>query len=221
VDTVTAIAPFVIAGSILPTWTIIVIALLGTARPIANATAFILGNAVFRMVLGLAVLYVVPLPDSESFRLDSGAWDARVVIGMGLLLVGLAAWLWTRPPQEEGSSWVERAESIRPRTAFIAGAAVTASPGVQYAYLLGGIAVIIETTSGGIGEFVALALFVLSLQWMLALPIAIYVVYPAQSARILQRMKGWLARYGQRLIAGILGVAGAYVLVTGVRQLLG
>jgi threonine/homoserine/homoserine lactone efflux protein len=220
-DTLTAIAPFVVAGSILPTWTILVIALLGTGRPVVNSTAFILGNAAFRMLLGLAVLFVVPLPDSESFRLDSGVWDARIVIALGLALLALAAWLWTRRPEQEGKTWVEKAENIRPRTAFLAGAAVTASPGVQYAYLLGGIAVILETTSGGLGEVVALAVFVLALQWMLALPIAIYLMFPQRSARILQRMKVWLGAYGQRLIAAVLGVAGAYVTVSGIMQLLG
>jgi threonine/homoserine/homoserine lactone efflux protein len=220
-DTLTAIAPFVVAGSILPTWTILVIALLGTARPVVNSTAFILGNAAFRMLLGLAVLFVVPLPDSESFRLDSGVWDARIVILLGLALMALAAWLWTRRPEQEGKNWVEKAENIRPRTAFLAGAAVTASPGVQYAYLLGGIAVVLETSSSGLGEVVALTIFVLALQWMLALPIAIYLLFPQQSARILRRMKVWLGAYGQRLVAAVLGVAGAYVTISGIMQLLG
>ncbi len=219
--TLTGIAPFVIAGSILPTWTILVIALLGTARPVANAFFFILGNATFRTVLGLAVLFVLPLPDSESFRLDSGAWDARLVIAIGLGLVLLAAWLWTRRATQEGPSWVERAENIRPRTAFLTGAVVTASPGVQYAYLLGGLAVILETTSSRVGEVVALVLFALALQWMLALPIVIYLLFPAQSARVLERMKAWLGAYGQRLVAGVLGAAGAYVTYTGIVQLLG
>lgn len=220
-DTATALAPFVIAGSILPTWTIIVIALLGTARPIANSTAFVLGNAAFRALLGLAVLFVIPLPDSESFRLDSGAWDARVVIVFGVGLLALAAWLWTRPAAPEGGSWVERAEQIRPRTAFVAGALMTASPGVQYAYLLGGLAVVLETTGGLMERIVALGVFVLALQWMLLTPIVIYLVFRKGAERILARMKGWLKAYGQRLIAGVLGVAGAYVTVIGATQLLG
>jgi hypothetical protein len=221
VDTVIAIAPFVIAGSILPTWTIAVIALLGTARPVANASAFILGNAAFRTVLGLAVLFVVPLPDSESFRLDSGAWDARLVIATGIGLFALAAWIWTRPVSEESENWVDRAENIRPRTSFIAGALVTASPGVQYAYLLGGLAVVLETTGSASERVAALLLFVLALQWMLATPVVIYLLFREGSARILQRMKGWLRSYGQRLVAGILGIAGGYVTVLGVIQLLG
>ncbi|MBE0416890.1 MAG: GAP family protein [Coriobacteriia bacterium] len=219
-DTVISIAPFVIAGSILPTWTIVVIALLGTARPVANSTAFILGNAAFRALLGLAVLFVVPLPDSKSFRLDSGAWDARLVIAIGVGLFALAAWIWTRPTAEESGSWGDRAEHIRPRTSFIAGALMTASPGVQYAYLLGGLAVILETTTGVAARVTTLVLFVLALQWMLAMPIVIYLLFREGSTRILQRMKGWLRAYGQRLVAGVLGVAGTYVTAIGVMQLI-
>jgi len=221
VDTLAGIAPFVVAGSILPTWTILVIALLGTARPVANAAAFILGNAAVRTALGLMVLFVVPLPDSESFRLDSGTWDARAVIAIGIGLVLLAGWLWTRRPEQEGPTWVERAENISPRTAFVTGALVTASPGVQYAYLLGGLAVILETASSRAAEVIALALFAIALQWMLALPIAIYLLFPAQSARVLERMKVWLGAHGQRLVAGVLGLAGTYVTYSGIVQLLG
>ncbi|HET6498895.1 MAG TPA: GAP family protein [Coriobacteriia bacterium] len=219
-DTVTAIAPFVVAGSILPTWTIIVIALLGTAHPTANSAAFIFGNAAVRTLIGLAVLFVVPLPDSESFRLDSGAWDARLVVVIGVVLLGLAVWIWTRPTVEESGSWVDRAEQIRPRTAFIAGAAMTASPGVQYAYLLGGLAVILETTRGALAQVTELLVFVLALQWMLALPVVLYLLFREGSTRVLLQMKGWLRSYGQRLVAGILGVAAAYVIVSGIGQLL-
>ena len=220
-ETLLGLAPFAIAGSILPTWTIIVIALLGTARPVANSTGFILGNAAFRAALGMAVLFVVPLPDSESFRLDSGVWDPRAVIVIGASLLALAVWLWTRPAAAEGRSWVDRAEEIRPRTAFAAGALMTASPGVQYAYLLGGLAVILETTAGPAGSIAALAAFVVVLQWMLAAPIAIYLLFREGSERILRRLKAWLRAYGQRLVAGILGVAGGYVVFIGVQQLLG
>jgi threonine/homoserine/homoserine lactone efflux protein len=221
VDSVTAIAPFAIAGSILPTWTIAVIALLGTARPVANATAFILGNASVRTLIGLAILFVVPLPASESFRLDSGAWDARLVVVIGIVLLVFAVWIWTRSPAEESGSWIDRADQIRPLTAFIAGAAMTASPGVQYAYLLGGLAVVLETTNGALAQVTALLLFVLALQWMLALPVVIYLLFRRGSTRVLLRMKEWLRDHGRRLVAGILGVAGSYVIVSGMRQLLG
>lgn len=220
-DTLVGIMPFVVAGSILPTWTVVVIALLSTARPVANSAAFVLGNAVVRTVIGLAILFVVPLPDSENFRLDSGAWDARIVIAIGVGFVALAAWLWTRPAADDTKNWVDRAEQIRPRTALIAGAAVTASPGVQYAYLLGGLAVILETTADGTAQVAALLAFVVALQWMLAMPIAIYLLFRERSARVLQRIKVWLRAYGQRLVGGILGLAGTYVVVIGVMQLLG
>lgn len=220
-DSWVGLVPFAVAGSILPTWTIAVIALLGTERPVANSTAFILGNAATRMAVGLAVLFVIPLPDSESFRLDSGVWDARLVIAIGVGLLALAAWLWTRPAAAESESWVDRAERIRPRTAFFAGALVTASPGVQYAYLLGGLAAIIEVSRDPFVQVAALFVFVVVLQWMLATPIVIYAVFREQSTRILERMKVWLREHGQRLVGGILGAAAVYVIAVGIMQLLG
>lgn len=75
------------------------------------------------------------------------------------------------PRHTGGPSWVERAENIRPRTAFLTGALFTASPGVQ-------------------------------------------------SARVLERMKAWLGAHGQRVVAGVLGVAGTYLTYSGIAQLL-
>ncbi len=220
-ETLSAIAPFAIAGSILPTWTIVVIALLGTARPVANATGFILGNAVFRMLFGSAVLFVLPLPDSESFRLDSGVWDARLVVLIGVALLILAAWVWTRRTDDKAEGWVERAERITPKTSFAVGFASVAMPGVQYAYILGGLAAIMETIPEASGKLFALAVFVVLLQWMLALPIVVYVVYRQGAQRVLSRMKKWLKANGQKLVAGILGLAGTYLTVAGVFQWVG
>ncbi len=217
-ETLAAIAPFAIAGSILPTWTIVVIALLGTARPVANASAFIAGNAVFRIALGVTVLFVVPLPDSDSFRLDSGVLDARVVLSIGVGLLALAGWVWTRTNDSAEKTWVDRAERIGPGTAFIAGLVAVASPGVQYAYLLGGVAAILESGGGATGVL-ALVAFVVALQWMLALPIVIYLAFRERSEHVLSRMKGFLRRHGNRIVAAVLGVAGGYVAVLGITQL--
>ncbi len=119
-ETLTAVLPFALAGSILPTWTLVVIALLGTARPVANAMAF------------------------------------------GAALIALAAWVWRSSRDPDAGSWVERAEHIRPRTSFLAGLIAVASPGVQYAYLLGGIAAILES-GRGLSSAAALLGFVLGL----------------------------------------------------------
>lgn len=219
-DILTALLPFAIAGSILPTWTLVVIALLGTQRPVANASAFVAGNAAFRLLLGLMVLLVIPLPESESFRLDSGTYDARLVLAFGVALFALALWIWSRSGDPRAGEWVERAERIRPRTSFVAGAVAVASPGVQYAYLLGGIAAILETGSTAEGVF-ALVLFVVTLQWMLALPIAIYVLFRERASRILANLKGFLRKRGNQLVAGVLGLAGSYVIVLGFVQLRG
>lgn len=216
-----ALAPFAIAGSILPTWTIMVTTLLGTSRPVTNAAAFILGNVAYRTILGLIVLFAIPLPESDSFRLDSGAWDARFVIAFGLSLAGLAVFAATRRATSEQAGWLSRVERVRPRTAFLVGATVTASPGAQYAYFLGGAAVILDMAGGRASEAATLLLFVAALQWMLVLPILLYALFPHRAAIMLQRLRTFLSAHGQHIVAGLLGVAGIYLTVTGISQLIG
>ena len=221
-ETLIAVAPFAIAGSILPTWTIVVIGLLGTARPVANALAFVAGNAVFRLALGVVlVLFATALPDSANLRLDSGGFSPVVPLAVGIGLLGLGALVWRRPPAAEGRTLIDRAERVHPAIAFVAGLAAVAAPGVQYAYFLGGVAAIAETVAGTAARLAGLAVLVLALQWMLVLPVVVYLGLRTRADRLLETMKGWLKANGPRLGGGILFAVGLYLTVFGASELLG
>ncbi len=221
-EALVAVAPFVIAGSILPTWTVIVIGLLGTARPVTNALSFVAGNVVFRLALGaVLVFFAAALPDSASLRLDSGGFPPAVPLAFGLGFLGLGAVVWRRPPAAEGRTLIDRAERVRPAVAFVAGLAAVAAPGVQYAYFVGGVAALAETLASTTARLAALGAFVLALQWMLVLPVLIYLVFRSSADRTLEAMKRWLKANGPRLGGGILMAAGLYLTVFGVLELLG
>ena len=51
-QTIVKMLPFLLAGMVVPSWTKYVILLLATDRPKLNASAFVLGNATFRFLLG-------------------------------------------------------------------------------------------------------------------------------------------------------------------------
>ncbi len=221
-ETLVAVAPFAVAGSILPTWTAIVIGLLGTARPVTNALAFIAGNAVFRFALGaVLVLFASALPDSASLRLDSGDFPPAVPLAVGIGLLGLGVVVWRRPPAAEGRSLVDRVEQVRPGIAFLAGAGTVAAPGVQYAYFLGGVAALTETLASTAARLAGVAVLALALQTMLVLPVLIYLAFRTRADRILRSMKRWLKANGPRLGGGILVAAGLYLAVFGVSEFLG
>lgn len=221
-ETLVAVAPFLIAGSILPTWTAIVIGLLSTARPVTNALAFVAGNVVFRLGLGIVlVLFAAALPDSASLRLDSGGFPPAVPLAFGLSLFGLGVMVWRRPPAAEGRTLIDRAERVRPPLAFLAGLVSVASPGVQYAYFIGGMAALTETLASTTARLTALGVFVLALQWMLVLPVLIYLAFRRSADRTLEAMKRWLKANGPGLGGGILIAAGLYLAVFGASELLG
>ena len=221
-ETLIAVAPFAIAGSILPTWTVIVIGLLGTGRPVANALAFVAGNAVFRLAFGVVLLlFATALPDSASLRLDSGGFSPVVPLAVGLGLLGLGVVVWQRPPAAKGRTLIDRAERVHPAIAFVAGLAAVAAPGVQYAYFLGGVAALAETLAGTATRLAALGAFVLALQWMLVLPVLVYLAFRSRADRVLEVMKRWLKANGPRLGGGILVAAGLYLTVFGASELLG
>lgn len=221
-DSISAVVPFAIAGSILPTWTAIVIGLLGTERPLLNAGAFVFGNFMFRLGLGAAlILFSAALPDSGSLRLDSGNLHPFVPLGIGLALLGSGVLVWRRPPAPEGRTLIDRVERIHPGIALVTGVAMVASPGVQYAYFVGGIAAITESVSDTGTRLLMLAGFAAALQWMLIMPIAIYLVFRGTADRILSRTKTWLRANSQRLGGGVLIVVGAYLAVFALREIIG
>lgn len=205
-ETIAELLPFAFAGAILPTWTLMVIALLGTARPLANSLAFVTGNVSLRAALGLAVLFA--FPDLKPLSLPPLAPGLTVALfGIGAVLLAMLAWRqWTTPPRPEGEkpAWMQRFESISPLAVFAFSAVSVASPGVQWVYFLGGMAEINAPDLPVTSEIALLAAFVLLLQAMLVTPIVVYVAGGRRAAAQLERFKAFLVRRGQRLTAAVL-----------------
>lgn len=213
-ETLSGLLPFVAAGAFLPTWTRDVIILLGTGRPLLNASAYVAGNAAFRLGLGVAVLYGLDV-SALTETSGRGSWSSSPwVLGLGAAaLLGLASWLATRPPRatDELPKWLQAFERLNPAVSFLLGAAFVAAPGIQYVYFLGGMDAIAGSGVSDGAKLLLLLAFVLSLQVMLVVPIVLYAVAGDRARRPLDSFKRWLGRYGARVGGLILGVFGAYL----------
>jgi hypothetical protein len=204
-----AMLPFALAGSILPTWTLMVIALLGTSRPAANAWAFIAGNAAWRLGLGVVVLFLIPdvrPPELPMLRRDV---EITAYLLVALITGALAAveWFRKRRPDPGGpAKWMSRFESIRPLSAFATSALFCASPGVQWVYFLGGMTAIRAARLPASQQAALLLVFVLIVEAMLMTPALIYAVSPRTASRSLERFKGFLLRESHRITAVVLGL---------------
>lgn len=206
-STIAALAPFVLAGAFLPTWTSRVIIFLGTDRPLRVSLAYISGNASWRLLLGGAVLLSV---DVAQPRLPEGVHltpDVAAILAVTCGVLGLALLL-ARPHKETSARelprWVAVYRRIPAWIAFSLGFVSCASPGVQWAYFLGGMGVIVSSGFGFPLQLALTVVFVVLLESMLFLPIGVFLLRPEEASSRLAQVEYWLGRNGAAVTAVIL-----------------
>lgn len=207
--------PFALAGVVVATWTQQVIILLGSRRGVANGVSFVLGNATFRMVLGVTALL--------SLRLDALALPTAktpvigrpylVAVGVGLVFLG--AYLFRRPPREAGGlpRWLRAIDGIKPWMSFLAGFGTVAAPGIQYVYFLGGVGALAASGLAWPAKLLALGLFTAFLELMLLTPIILFVLAGNRAEAAVRSFKRWLGRNEFRVFGAVLGVLGVFALI--------
>ncbi len=210
--TLAEMMPFAVAGAFLPTWTLVVVVLLGTRRPRQNALAFILGNATFRATLGIAVLFGFEELAAEGIADPTIPRDPWLITASAALLLGLAVLAWSRPDQPSRSNprWMSTLERTRPAAAFGLGVLLVAAPGAQYVYFLAGMGILASSGLSTQPKLVLLALFVVSLQLMLTVPLFVHAAFPNRATRLLESLKRWVESKGRLVGTLILTLAGVY-----------
>lgn len=215
---VAQLVPYALSGAFLPTWTLYVIVLLGTSRPLRNALAFVAGNAAWRLALGAGALWFLgEIPGVPSAGAPPGRGAALAYLVGGAALAVLGAVQLRRPddPDRPQPAWMTRFEAVPPLLAFALGAGMCASPGIQWVYFLGGTNVIAQAGLGTGGEAALLVGFVGSLQLMLLAPVVVFAARRRQAGRALVTMKRWINGHANRITGIILLLVGVWLAVRG------
>ncbi len=215
-QTLVALAPFVAVGAFLPTWTLYVVILLGTKRPLANGFAFVAGNATFRYLLGVAALWAVTLP-----RFQLGGSSANrgqdalraALLGTLFLALALAQWRQRNASGAAATRVLALLERTPPWLSFVLGFAFCAAPGAQWLYQLGALGVVQDLGLSRGAELVWLAAIVLVLEVMLLAPLVVYVVARERADALLVRFRAWLERNSARAAAYLLVTLGSLLLI--------
>ncbi|MDP2401101.1 MAG: GAP family protein [Actinomycetota bacterium] len=216
------VLPFAISGAILPTWTVFVIALLLTTRPLPNALAFIAGNAAYRLALGLVVLFAlrslptIPGSAGEPSRAMAVGFLALAVV---LTTLGIAAWLRGDRPDAGGSAVLDRFTAFKPAASFALGAISVASPGIQYVYFLGGIGVLLASPLATGPRVAILLALIVAVQVMLLVPVVVYALSRNAADRTLETMRCWIEEHRNRIAGSVLLFAGIWVAIRGITAL--
>jgi len=221
VETMVMLAPFALAGMVVPSWTKYVIILLGSGRPTRNSLMFVFGNATFRLLLGVVALWIYDVPIVEQGTTDPPGPEAVWLILPGLLLWAFAVHLFRKPPASEEAvpKWLQALEAVKPWMAFWTGFAMVALPGIQYVYFLSGIAVLAASSLTVPQTAVALLVFIAILELMLLTPILIFVMSGERGRAAVAKMKAWLTKHEYQVGGAVLFVFGGFMILAGVMRL--
>ena len=214
-STLIALVPFVAVGAFLPTWTLYVVVLLGTKRPLANGLAFVAGNATFRLALAVAALSAVRLPRfdlAESGGSPQHQALRAALLGGLFLALALAQWRQRTSSGETARRVFAVLERTPPWLSFVLGVVFCAAPGVQWLYQLGALGVIQDLGLSLGAQLVWLAFIVFALELMLLAPLAVYVLARPRADVLLARFQGWLEGNSARAAAYLLMTIGALLM---------
>lgn len=203
-----ALSPFPVVPAIL---------LLFTARPRATAGSFLLG---WLLGVGTATGVAVLLADLVAAVETTPTWVswARLVLGVLLVAYGVRQWF-GRGGEAEPPGWMRTLQDATPRRALGLGLVLSlANPKILLLAVAGGLTVGAETV-GPVAEVLAVLAFTAVASLTVAAPLAAYVVGGSRVLEPLARMRDWLERNNDAVMAVVLVVLGALLAVKGVQGL--
>jgi hypothetical protein len=180
--------------------------------------AFVAGNATFRLIFGVAALWLFTVePVENTIENPPGSQDSLYLILPAILLVILGIWLFRKEPKrdEELPKWLKALEGVKPWMAFGAGFAMVALPGIQYVYFLGGIGVMHKSGMTAPQVLFVLVVFVGILQLMLLTPVVIFRLGGKRAEEWMERFKRWLGTNEFKVFAVIFLGFGGFLLLKG------
>jgi len=191
---------------------IAVVLMLGTPKGRVPALAFLAGWVVGLVAVGTAVLLLASAEDAS----EAGApanWVSVLKIGLGVLLLLLAAKQWRERPRREAEpalpGWMKTIGTFSPAKSAGTAVLLGAVKPKNLILVIGAAAAIAETGASTASQAVALAVFVVLASVGVAVPIAIYFFAGDRAATILGELRDWLARENATIIAVICLIIGA------------
>ncbi len=198
-------------------WCIIgVIVILGTSRPLANATAFLAG-AVVSMVVVFGICSLAFGDLDLTVHTTPASTTAVIQIFVGGVLLGWGGWRWFRRPVRTPGSpdppepkWLSAIDRVRPVIAFPIGLCMP-NPILAVA----GSLAILKANLSAAETALSLIIFILVSLCTLITPVAVYVRSPDTVASRLEAWKKWLAANSGTILTVLLAFYGVLLVIEG------
>ena len=210
-----------VLAALSPTAVLVSAVFLGSANPHRTVLTYLAGAVVMTAIFAAIVFVALRAGHLQRPRESEPRYGLRLGLGVAMILAG--GYLWRRKPKPPDPA--KRDKRVisrllaRPRlwTAFIIGVLV-------YAPSLTFIAAVqvVATSKAGVAASVLDTALVIVITVMFAwLPLAVYLLAPEQTVRVLQSSDRWLRLHGHVLAVAGLGIGGVLLALDGILGLTG
>lgn len=219
---VSLLPPIIGAAVAGPMWTILTLLLLRVEGGLIKAAAFAAGAMTVRLLQMILFGYVFATADGAGGEAgpDLIASTLLLVVGVFLLITAVTAWRVGDDPDAPPPKWMTTVSRVSAPAAFGVSVVLMATGMKQWLFTLCAIAAIEKAQLGLKGSVFAYFFFVLAAQSLMLAPIISSAVAPAQSAKMLEVMQGWLERHNRKIAIVASLIFGAWFLWRGTTDLL-
>ena len=188
-----------------------------------KAAAFAAGAMTVRLVQGVLFGFVFGAAADASGEGGSNLITSTLllVVGIVMLITAVKKWRKEEDPDAPPPKWMAILGGLSALKAFGMGALLMALAIKQWVFTLSAIAVIEQAQLSQAGNVLAYLFFVVAAQSLVLAPIVVSAVAPAQSAKMLDAMQGWLERNNRVIALTVSSIFGVWFLWKGITKLLG
>ena len=215
-DLLVPIFVFGLADSLNPATIAVAIVLATGRRPVPRLLLYTLGTGVTYFLGGLLlVLGPAGLLDALLNRKPTTPGHIAEIV-VGVLAIAAAVWIWTRKP---GSVEKRVPTEVSSTRALLIGGGITLVDLPTALMYFAAIALIVRADISGAEEVGLLVAFNVAYVVPLLVVTVLAGVLGPKAEAPLERLRGFVARWGHRLLALLTGGGGAYILAKGIAGL--
>ena len=210
-----AVVPLALAAAASPVPLLVLLVLLVTPRAVPNGAAFSVGWA--GALLGVGAVTLAAVGAGMDLR-DDGTVVAGLTALVGVLMLVLAGWQWSRRPRDASAMpvprWLTAADDCTLTHAFGLGVIMVLLNPKVLALTVGAVSTI-ATLGTGPARALDLLLFAALGSLGALIPFGFRVVLGMRATGGLQSCRAWLVAHGAGVASAVLGAVGLLLVVRG------